>query len=226
MVALLSECRDCDGLGKLWGEDGRPYRCHCLIPTIAECMELAGVPPKERGYTRSSMPSHLEPYRTKLVKALGQRRSVIISGPTGRGKTGLAVVGLRHLAEAWLKAAHEAEGAWTLPAAYYAFVPDYIKALRAAVGRGEGVSSEEDAACRADLFIMDDVGEGYKTDYAREETKYLLHHRDLWERPTIVTTTLNHDGMVAHYGAPFVSRLGGFLHVELPGELPDLRRER
>jgi DNA replication protein DnaC len=192
------------------------------VPTISEYLEWSGIPPKERAYTRASMPPHLEPYRENVVRALNKGRSVILSGPPGRGKTGLAVVGLRSLAEEALKAAREVED-WSLPRMAYFYIPDYIKQLRRSVG---GAESPEPRGCEASYLILDDLGQGYHTDFGTAETAYLIHHRLLWCRPTVLTTAMSPAGVEAQYGKSFMSRLKEFYHVRLPEELPDLREER
>jgi DNA replication protein DnaC len=63
------------------------------------------------------------------------------------------------------------------------------------------------AAAAPDLLVLDDVGA--LSDWARTILFRVLNQRELWERPTILTTNLDLQALEAAVGKRTFDRFGG-----------------
>lgn len=78
-------------------------------------------------------------------------------------------------------------------------------------------------AVSADLFILDDLGTEYSSDFSKTELNYIIDKRLNDQKSTIITSNLIDDELKNRYLAPMCSRLNNLYHnVGLFGE--DLRR--
>ena len=179
----------------------------------------AGVPPRfldrrldtfvERGGTRRAL---------EAARAVADRPAgLLLVGPSGTGKTHLAVGILAERARRWLEKwpddftrADDGHGGFTLtprPQLRQAFVgvPKLLDDLRYAIRR-----SDDDPLPRyatADLLVLDDLGRERTTDWALERLYVLVNERYEARRPTIVTANYRPADLAASGMDAVVSRL-------------------
>lgn len=136
--------------------------------------------------------------RSWLDTTAGRRPNLILFGPVGSGKTGLAWGLVRELCERGV------------PARMLNF-RDHLAATRNAFRTGD---PPDLAARRVAVLCLDDLGAERPTDWARDELATLVEERYQRELPTIVTSNyapseiaarLGHDDRVI--GERIVSRL-------------------
>jgi DNA replication protein DnaC len=122
----------------------------------------------------------------------GQRKSLVILGPTGTGKTYLAAAIARKLL-----VQH------TVPVTYVT-VADFLEAMRPG-------SAEPDMALFSliPVLILDDLGAEKMTDWGAEQLYKLAHHRSHNGMPVIVTSNLPGAAIKANYEDRTVQRLFG-----------------
>jgi hypothetical protein len=118
---------------------------------------------------------------------------VLIAGETKRGKTSLACAMMRELATRRHRLAR-----------HMRFV-SALELARCRVEAGLGrVPAELDAARRASLLVLDDLGQEVTGQDVLREALHARHDRDL---PAVVTTHLDADGLARVYGAGTARRL-------------------
>jgi DNA replication protein DnaC len=143
----------------------------------------------------------------------GDRRSLVLWGPHGRGKTGLAVSALRDRIE---RAATDA---------LFITTPKLLDRIRATYSGGEGAGAEADvlhAVETVPLLVLDDLGAERVTEWQREKLFTILNARHDALLPTIYTTNLNPKTLGTHLGERTVDRLKqDCVWIELGG--PNLR---
>jgi DNA replication protein DnaC len=120
----------------------------------------------------------------KVLAAAG----AVFAGPSGSGKTSFAVACMR---ERLLGAM-------------------YLPAIRLGVARlqsklGDGEADQVEQAIRADLLVLDDIGQEAKT--ATNAVRDVVFARHDAERPTWVTTGLDSRQLAELYGDGFLRRL-------------------
>lgn len=146
--------------------------------------------------------------RTYLAHGLHAGRCLVLSGPTGVGKTHAAVAGLL---------AAEAGGR------RFCYFPGLCGALLDPGRRAESL----DKAKTAKIMVWDDFGVEYTRPDGFLNTLIdgLVWHREAEQLPTIITTNLTADQLRDHLSDRIVDRLAGDWGqiVQLPGE--SLRRE-
>ena len=101
---------------------------------------------------------------------------LVLIGPTGVGKTHLAVAIVnKRLAEG--------------DSAFYARVPDLLDHLRAAYAPGSSVSYDQrfEELKSAPLLVLDGLGSQNSTPWAEEKLDQLIHHRHDNRLPTVIT---------------------------------------
>lgn len=141
--------------------------------------------------------------------------NLLITGPVGVGKTGLAIGAL------WELQTYDPHGRG--PGRYgnvrFAGVPALLDALRPDSGDSQAMRLCQWASC----LVLDDLGASRGTDWERERLYVLINHRYEAQKPTIVTTNVGIRELAESLGERTISRL-----TELAGVVvadgSDLRR--
>lgn len=120
----------------------------------------------------------------KVLAAAG----AVLAGPSGSGKTSLAVACMRE----------RLLGALFMPAIRLG-----VARLQGKLGDGEADAVEQ--AVRADLLVLDDVGQEAKT--ATNAVRDVVFARHDAERPTWITTGLTSQQLAELYGDGFLRRV-------------------
>jgi DNA replication protein DnaC len=167
----------------------------------------AGVPPHYRGLTLETFPA--TPATAPAVARVREwlatdDRWLLLWGPYGTGKTGLAVAALGER----VRVHTEATGA--SPGARFITVPDMLARLRHSYARearerdgsGAGPSEREllDDLSGAPLLVLDDLGAERATDWAVEQLFGVLNRRHDWHRQTVLTSNLSPRQLAQHAG--------------------------
>lgn len=220
-VVGCSTCRDVGWLRRDVppGHPDFGSRVECPCGLVAQrrvrlVFEHSQVPPMYRGFTldgyaaRSGRPALVEAIRAAWNDG---KRSLLLTGPVGVGKTGIALSLLNERLAA-------GEGG------LYVTAPNLFTMLRGTYGpderpMGVGVSANAtlvtseatimSTLASAALVVLDDVGMVRLTDWGREKVFTLLNERYGRGLPVIVTTNLSvEDGSLEdHIGAPAYDRL-------------------
>lgn len=145
-------------------------------------------------WSLSTYPTDRPEYRQALKFAktwverymAGERENVMIYGPSGGGKSGLAWAVVRDLTERGVSArfASWAEALETMKDAF----------------RHQEQTKASIALRRAPVLVLDDVGAERPTDYARGELLRLVDHRMMNHRPTWVTSNFDPGALAARLG--------------------------
>ncbi|MEE8386158.1 MAG: ATP-binding protein [Dehalococcoidia bacterium] len=202
---------------------GMVQRCPCRLspPPMSEALALAGVPERERTFTAEAMTAPQRAIADHVHATVDSGESILLMGPVGRGKTGVAVCELIRS----LKAGRS--GRWCR-------VGDWLRQLRAQFDAPAGERVSEEALLRdlheADLLIIDDLGAEYLTDWTRSMVHALVDGRDSSARPFIATTNLplaspaaGAPSIESVYGARVASRLSRCARRSMGMSVPDLR---
>lgn len=194
---------------------GRLVECPCGVVAqqrVAWVFHHSQVPPRYRGFTLDGYvacggrPSVVDAVRRAWT---GTDRNLLLTGPVGVGKTGVAISLLNERLAA-------GEGGM------YITAPDLFTTIRGtygADGRPQGGPSGGDAHASeatvlstlvgASLVVLDDLGMVRLTDWGREKLFTLVNERFGRGARTIVTTNLRvEDGSLEdHVGSPTFDRL-------------------
>jgi chromosomal replication initiation ATPase DnaA len=130
---------------------------------------------------------------------------LVLTGPTGTGKTWFAAGLVRGLAETGRKVTFK-------PA------EDFYLELRSGFDNRD-VSEVSLLSRFADVefLVLDDIGAGSLSDYERRSTLHVLDLRMRYLRPTIVTSNLTLEVIAAAMDERIASRLGSFTRIALTG---------
>jgi DNA replication protein DnaC len=181
---------------------GRAFPCVCRLGEVRDRLRrrsnLAHLAHKTfetfRPAGREGPVHHLdEAYQTCLDYAGAPLGWLVLSGPSGTGKTHLAAA----IANRQIELGHEV---------FFAVVPDLLDHLRATFGPGSDVTYDElfEAVRNAPLLVLDDLGTQSETSWAQEKMFQVLNHRFNAELPTVITT--NH--AIAELDERLRARLG------------------
>ena len=123
--------------------------------------------------------------------------SLLLSGPTGTGKTHLSLAIAKQVTEQGYNV-------------IYGSIQPLLRKLEGEhFGRTEGDSETQLIGC--DLLILDDLGMEFDSPFNRVCLYNIINARLLEDKPTIISTNLNHTAIKERYGDQIASRItGGF----------------
>lgn len=138
-----------------------------------------------------------------------QSDSLLLQGPTGTGKTHLALAIARQVAE---------NGYGVV----YGSVQPLLRRLEnERFGKAEGDSETHLTDC--DLLVLDDLGMEFDSPFFRASIYNILNARLLEGRPTVISTNLGLAALRSRYGDQIASRInGGFVPLLCVGK--DIRQ--
>lgn len=167
---------------------------------------MARIPAKYRQATLARTEQGLQAWQWFESFRAGDRKSLIIMGPKGTGKTWMACALARHLMDP------DAPTPCT-----YTTVADMLEALRGPFRPGLDIDMA--LYTGAPVLLLDDFGAENLTDWGREQLYRLSHARDHHGLPTIVTTNLTGPEIWERYESRTVERLfNGAARIDLDGE--------
>lgn len=204
------------------GDGGKPeFESYCgcaagvALRRFAHVERLweGAIPARLRGYRLDGAPNRSAAARARRWAEAAPdgeppRRNLLLHGPVGTGKTGIAAGALRLVLERAL-----------LRRVAFAGVPAMLDGMRPG-----GDSDPMDRCQRADVLVLDDLGVERGTEWVRERLFVLVNHRYEAGLPTIVTTNADLPGLAAALGERTVSRLAEEVDVVLV-DGPDRRRQ-
>ena len=215
----------CDGSGLI--EDhatNTAYPCRCRPARIAQnqARSLSAVIPRRyRGVSFDRAPvTEIEPrvivektraFAGRIEERLDAGHGLWFSGPTGTGKTTLAMI----VAGAALKAGRSV--------AIYS-LPRLLNEIRDTHRTERSHIDLLDRLTSVDLLHIDDVGAERTTDWVLEELYSIVNARYEDERSIVFTTNLPYDELSEQIGERTVSRLAEMCD-QLPLDGPDRRVE-
>lgn len=226
---MSKDCERCDGgwvVDEAGDGSGVVGRCPCKSrrASVSDALALAGVPERERTFTPEAMTRPQKAVAGRAAAAVDRGDAVLLVGPVGRGKTGLAVCEVIRA----LRAGRSAR---------WCNVGDWLRELRAQFDappetrRAEALMLRE--LLEPDLLVVDDLGAEHLTDWTRSMVHALIDGRDSSGRPYIATTNLPlaparpGDASIATvYGDRVASRLSRCVRLSMSAEVPDLRDRR
>ena len=162
--------------------------------------------------------------RVSVPKAIGYvrdlevRRVVTFAGPSGVGKSSLAVATLAQLLDAATIESPE-EIHWAARRARF-IATDQIADAVVSRRLGEGARRAVHAATEASLLVLDDLGLESSSAPVREALTALIVTRHRHGRRTIVTTGFDLEELGARYGAGVQRRLVEETFLDLGASLP------
>lgn len=187
-LSLLREL-SCESLSELSG----------MKPTSFDDLSLEYYPSQPDAKTgispRARMRGIIDFCRTYAEQFAGAEDSLLLSGPTGIGKThlSLAIAG-EVLARGY--------------SVVYGPVQKLLHRLeKEHFGRVEGNS--EDVMTDCDLLILDDVGTEFNSAFYTAALYNIINERMLLGKPTIISTNLDAAQMMTRYGEQIASRVIG-----------------
>jgi DNA replication protein DnaC len=144
------------------------------------------------GYRLSTYPDGGHPGRWQAASDVetwvgSPRENLILHGPVGEGKTGLAVGAAFDLAGRGI-------------GARFIVGRDWLDEIRRSSSTRDTDRSVEEDALRAPVLVLDDLGTERTTPFALERLLSLIDHRYRHLRPTIVTSNLSPSGIAAALG--------------------------
>lgn len=136
-----------------------------------------------------------------------ERTGLLLAGPTGTGKTTLGSVVFRH------RLKQGQIGSWIK----YTDLVARVRATYQDGYSGPSVAAIRDSIMYARIVMIDDLGSITRRDtYAEDmiEVMFLIvDHRLAKRLPTILTTNLHEDELIAQFGPPIASRIAGLCHA-------------
>lgn len=202
-IPVFGQCCTCpEGRAEQARKDLETQAYHARQATIRarKYFELSSVPTRFAHFRFSTFPAtddatreivgQLRYWSTHGAQEVG-RESILLYGPYGVGKTGLAVAAMR-------------EAAVTRRlAALFVAAPDLLDKIRASYGGANADGTAEElvqAVKNIELLILDDLGAERPTDWVREKLFSLINHRHDQCLPTIFTSNLSPTDLADHLG--------------------------
>ncbi len=170
-----------------------------MRPTSFDDLSLSYYSSKADGRTgiapRAQMRQVIEFCRAYAENFDGQDDSLLLRGPTGVGKTHLSLA----IAGVVLSKGYSV---------VYGPVQQLLHRIeREHFGRADG--NTEDVLLDCDLLILDDVGTEFASPFYTSALYNIVNGRLMAEKPTIISTNLNHKEMTERYGEQIASRITG-----------------
>lgn len=140
--------------------------------------------------------------------------NLLFLGGTGLGKTHLSTAVARVAIERGFDVRYE-----SAQSVFSAFEEERFRSRR------EGEEAKTEKYFSVDLLILDDLGTEASTAFTDSCLYNLINTRLIESRPTVISTNLTSDGLVARYGERVVSRLfGEYCPLHFVGG--DVRRQK
>lgn len=158
-------------------------------------------------------PASAQNVAASWLSEAGRGANLIIMGPVGIGKTGLAVCAYKRFVDSLAAAELFQENRPT-----WAFVPDLLESIKLQMG-GPDDGAMMALAASARLLVLDDLGVERETDFSVDVITQTLMRRYMACLPTVITTQLSAQELDRRYGRWIVDRLRdrGYI-VALSGE--------
>ncbi len=204
-----TDCEFCGGTGWAVAEqDGTTtaQRCTCLAATRAEQLEGRAQIPKK--YRDASLENFYVPRDNPIASAEMQRIKAIVggyaqeypalskpglllAGPTGTGKTHLAVAVLRSL----IARGHQAT---------FFDYQNLLETIRSGYNETLGTSNREayHIALETEILLLDDLGAHRVTEWVQDTVTSIVTYRYNHRKPLIATTNLSDPNI----GGPLVEK--------------------
>lgn len=177
-------------------------------------LHAAEIPAQFRNWTFDSYPLKGDYFNWCYWYAnagIAGKSSLLLMGPFGTGKTGLAISILRkHIEE------HGGR-------ALFANVATLFEEMKALFGRDGETSAYLQRATNVPLLILDDLGAEKPSDWVVSQLYHIINTRLTNERPTVITTNLTEEGLIKQIGERTFERLKppGYSVIVVDG--PNLR---
>lgn len=206
-------CEECGGKGWLirdvprdHPDFGKAFPCTCMEPSLRRqqlerIFGAAKIPPEYVGATfetyRALPLSGHQVLAAETVQgwAAAGHGSLLLWGPVGLGKTGLAVAAMR------------ARVARDRCAALFVTTIDLLDAIRGTYGDGSPVSEAAvlESVRTVPLLVLDDIGreriqDGSRGDWVRERLFAIVNHRQINHLATIYTSNKDIAELADHLG--------------------------
>jgi DNA replication protein DnaC len=187
-----------DGFTPVWQGSIRPKACDKWAAyEQRRALGRAGLPPAllevsfDTYHPRNASQERALAHCRRYADNASKRERMILSGPTGVGKTHLAASCLQVLAKRG--------------SVMFAYVPELMDTVRR-----ESLQSDRrtlDRASDVDFLVLDDLGAERATEFVREQLEVLLNTRLLHHRAIIFTQNLDLDQLSQSLGNPVVRRV-------------------
>lgn len=176
----------------------------CNAPTATDLLAAAGIPAEYAGWSLNTYRGDPDALAAVREWAASEARgSLLLTGGTGRGKTGLAVGAVRALCAAGV-------------AAQFVTAAGLLDRVRAGFDDGTAAAIEA-AYTAAAVLAIDDLAAARPTDWARERIPVLIDARLAAGRSTLVTLDKGAAWIVEQYDTRLASRFRLYRAVAVGG---------